>query len=257
MTVALSQEQWMAINETVLAVYRCEDLDELRTRFLRDLEKLIIHEKSWFDLANRKDNWIVFYDPVSNNMTEQEVNDYYDKYQASDYVPWSFINNEAITYRDSDILSNPLREQTYFYQNWLKPMGVYYGMGSTLVENGMIYGSITLFRSKERDDFTDQELFILDTLSRHIEVHFRNLYPNGFSSKTSTSPIDNHLINKYHITEREHEVIRLICQGLSNQDISEALSISQNTVKKHINNLFHKMNVDSRFQLLNLVLKNS
>jgi len=50
------------------------------------------------------------------------------------------------------------------------------------------------------------------------------------------------------LTERELEVLRLIAQGHSNQQIAEALIVSLGTVKKHLNNIFGKLGVTSRTQ---------
>ena len=50
------------------------------------------------------------------------------------------------------------------------------------------------------------------------------------------------------LTRREAEVLALIAQGLSNQDISARLFVSEATVKTHINNLFSKIGARDRGQ---------
>jgi LuxR family transcriptional regulator, maltose regulon positive regulatory protein len=52
------------------------------------------------------------------------------------------------------------------------------------------------------------------------------------------------------LTERELEVLRLIEAGRSNQAISDTLVVAISTVKKHINNLYGKLGVQSRTQAL-------
>ncbi len=59
--------------------------------------------------------------------------------------------------------------------------------------------------------------------------------------------------NKYEISPRESEIIREICNGLSNQEISEKLFISLQTVKDHTHRIYIKTAVRSRVQLMNLV----
>ncbi len=51
-------------------------------------------------------------------------------------------------------------------------------------------------------------------------------------------------------TERELEVLRLICAGKSNQEIADELFLSLNTVKRHANNLYGKLGVTRRSQAI-------
>ncbi|MFF0434280.1 response regulator [Streptomyces sp. NPDC004327] len=48
------------------------------------------------------------------------------------------------------------------------------------------------------------------------------------------------------LTKRELEVLQLVSEGLSNQQISKALFLSQATVKSHLVHIFAKLGVDSR-----------
>jgi DNA-binding NarL/FixJ family response regulator len=50
------------------------------------------------------------------------------------------------------------------------------------------------------------------------------------------------------LTDREREVLRSLASGGTNRDIAEALSISEKTVKTHLNNIFRKLNVTRRLQ---------
>jgi ATP/maltotriose-dependent transcriptional regulator MalT len=52
------------------------------------------------------------------------------------------------------------------------------------------------------------------------------------------------------LSEREIEVLRLIAAGLSNQEIADRLIIAPGTVKRHINNLYGKLQVGSRTQAI-------
>jgi NarL family two-component system response regulator LiaR len=52
------------------------------------------------------------------------------------------------------------------------------------------------------------------------------------------------------ISKREHEVLLLLAQGLSNQEIADKLFVSLNTVKTHLSNLFLKLEVNRRTQAI-------
>lgn len=53
------------------------------------------------------------------------------------------------------------------------------------------------------------------------------------------------------LSDREREVLNLIAEGFTNQDIADALVIALSTVKKHVNNILGKLGVSSRTQAIN------
>ncbi len=52
------------------------------------------------------------------------------------------------------------------------------------------------------------------------------------------------------LSERELEVLRSIAAGHSNQTIADTLIVAVSTVKRHINNIYGKLDVQSRTQAL-------
>ncbi len=50
------------------------------------------------------------------------------------------------------------------------------------------------------------------------------------------------------LTEREVEVLRLVAQGLSNQEIAKTLTISERTVGNHIGSILRKLHLANRTQ---------
>jgi len=59
------------------------------------------------------------------------------------------------------------------------------------------------------------------------------------------------------ITEKENEVIKCISKGYRNKEIASRLSISEHTVKAHLNRIFRKFNVSRRTQLMALTKDNN
>ncbi len=58
------------------------------------------------------------------------------------------------------------------------------------------------------------------------------------------------------LTEREREVLQLVVQGQSNQQIADAMFISLATVKAHISNILSKLAVSSRAEAIAYAIKN-
>ena len=57
-------------------------------------------------------------------------------------------------------------------------------------------------------------------------------------------------LQRLGISKREYEVLELMAQGLSNQEIADKLFVSLNTVKTHSSNLFMKLDARRRTQAI-------
>lgn len=74
-----------------------------------------------------------------------------------------------------------------------------------------------------------------------------------FSKEHSEQQILDMLAHKHQFTIREREVVELVYKGLTNPDIAEQMFISRNTVKVHIHNIYEKLDVSNRMELVHLV----
>jgi DNA-binding NarL/FixJ family response regulator len=52
------------------------------------------------------------------------------------------------------------------------------------------------------------------------------------------------------LTPRESEIVQMVAQGLRNRRIGEQLSISEGTVKIHLHNIYEKVKVNTRLELV-------
>ena len=57
------------------------------------------------------------------------------------------------------------------------------------------------------------------------------------------------------LTEREREVLKLIAQGMTNQEIAQALSISINTVQVHRTHIMDKLDLHNRAELIKYAIR--
>jgi len=96
--------------------------------------------------------------------------------------------------------------------------------------------------------FIPWELILLIYMVKKMN-EFYLLQPNFLEKSGSLEKI----YQKYHITLREQEIITLICRGKTNRDIEAALYISLQTVKNNIYNIFKKLKVKNRVELINFI----
>ncbi len=57
------------------------------------------------------------------------------------------------------------------------------------------------------------------------------------------------------LTPREKEVLSLLARGYNNNEIAACLHISKHTVKNHVSNIYHKLEMDDRTQLALLAVR--
>lgn len=95
---------------------------------------------------------------------------------------------------------------------------------------------------------------LLRAAVRSGRVAYANTLLEAFSSPSpvktpqAVAPADDESALIEPLSEREREVLRLVVDGASNREIAESLIVSLGTVKKHINNIFLKLDVHSRTQ---------
>jgi NarL family two-component system response regulator LiaR len=82
------------------------------------------------------------------------------------------------------------------------------------------------------------------------------LYP-GMADKVVTRLFNPGKEEPAHeeLTQREIEVLKKIAEGLSNQEIAEALNVEEGTVRLHVNHILSKLNLSNRTQAALYALK--
>lgn len=258
----LSQHEWEQINLMIGKMNRIRDITRFRTEFLNLLGRLIAFDLADFYLNDAKSpNKVRLVDPVVVSRFPRKFNEKfmleYDRYYGQvDYVRWVFSSHESVVYRESDLINTELRTKSAFYLDYLKPAGFVNVAGISIADRGVCVGAITLYRTDRYGDFSDRDLYILKLLLPHLQnkltAETEAVEHNVEQSRSGSY----FLAHEFHLSRREIEILRLLCDGKNNNEISRLLSISVNTVKKHNSNMFHKLNVDSRTQLIRFIIKN-
>ena len=71
--------------------------------------------------------------------------------------------------------------------------------------------------------------------------------PDGYRN---SQQIDYDQIKKVGLTQREHDVLVKMADGLSNHEIAQQLFLSENTVKTHVSNILFKLDAKRRTQAI-------
>jgi len=91
----------------------------------------------------------------------------------------------------------------------------------------------------------------LDVVKKAIKViYVGELWLDRRLIKNILSYVNSVAKRKIILTEKEREIIELICSGYRNKEIAQRLEITEQTVKSHCNKIFKKIGVTDRVQLV-------
>jgi DNA-binding NarL/FixJ family response regulator len=92
--------------------------------------------------------------------------------------------------------------------------------------------SLRLLLRRERGDFCERDRLLLALLRPHLDGVYQDV-----QRRRAGAP---------KLTARQWEVLRLVAAGHSNADIGRQLCLSEGTVRKHLENIFERLQVSTR-----------
>lgn len=253
----ITEKQWKLINSMALRIHDTRDLDEMIREFLSVINILVPYDRASFYFAD-EDN--PYNHPIGVNLSDEELKLYIDNFAEMDpYIPlMGLIQDSQEPIRASDYATSVDFEKTEYYELAWKPKGIRYSMLLPMARQGVWIGSVNLFRHNDKEDFTDEELEISKILMEHLQIR---LWRDKCSrNEMGTLPdksqdLRKQLIGEYGLTDRECEVVIMNTRGMTDLEICESMAISKNTLKKHISNIYSKLEISSRVELLKITSK--
>ena len=102
------------------------------------------------------------------------------------------------------------------------------------------------------DEGAPMARLLYEAASRGIAPDYTRRLLAAFSGEEPKQPDSTQMQGEFELieplSEREREVLELVAQGLTNQEIASKLFLSQNTIKAHTRNIYGKLDVNSRTQ---------
>jgi DNA-binding CsgD family transcriptional regulator len=235
----------------------------MQKNFLNLIKLIVPYDKATFYLSkyfindkNKSKNLLA--NPVSVNFDKKALEKYEEYGEQLDFTRWLFICAKKMVYKETDLLPNFIRENTKYYKTFYAPYNIHFSAGLNLSYNNIFLGIITLYRSKNNGDFSEKDLFVLTQIKNHLSYRLYKEYSNSNGSTNDPTVYfnTNYLNDKYNLTDREKEVLSLLCKGYSNQEMASQLCISIHTIKKHIRNIYSKLKINSRSELMKIFFSN-
>ncbi len=133
------------------------------------------------------------------------------------------------------------------YNEFYRPQNIHYKLSMYLRSSAKVLGLIGIFRPREHEDFSERDVAKARILVPHLTtalehvIQLQRLVPGALVTK------------EYQLTKREVDIVRCVCQGMTNDEIGERLYISRFTVETHLKNIFDKTGVKHRAGLASLL----
>ena len=229
--------------------------DLLLEYVVESLRDVLSFSHSLYHYIRQKPGSINYVDLRSNDIPKSDIDAYINKYSKIDFINWYSLSPKIGVFRESDIISLELLENSQFMQEWMLPIGIYYGVGMSIADGENLFGSIFLYRSQDEEDFSDQDLNILNIVNHHLCQRFSTEFPHGLDELPGSDT--QSLLHLKTLTKRENEILTEIQAGTLRRDLSGKMFITENTLNKHLDNIYKKLGIDSYEQLLQIIRMHS
>jgi DNA-binding CsgD family transcriptional regulator len=155
-------------------------------------------------------------------------------------------------YLDSEVYSSVERRELAFFRDILGPQRVTSQIVASVRFRGQQTALLHLCRHDRGKPFSrdDLELIrqVLPLLALGQAAHRAyDLHPPEVPSEEPRDRLES-------LTPREQEIVRYLCRGLRNREIATVLGSSPNTVRNQLTKVFAKLGVESRTELVALLV---
>ena len=250
----MERNEFLLFNEIIYHIHTCTDLDDLKRSVLAQIKLLIPF--SYASLISVRiepeTRAIIHSDPFCLPESFRPVEEEWIAHDHEDNSYWVSHAPESIIVRRSELEGEDRRKMNAVYQKRYRQYGIYDSMIMNLTYDHEVFGLLNLYRTQADGVFTDEETFFLRALSKHINFAYHRHLTEGKEKAKAARPMEE-LVREHELTRREEEILGLIFRGLDNEAIVEKLAISKHTLHKHLQNIYHKCGISSRWELLQLL----
>ena len=244
----MEKNDFLRFNDFVCTLYAQENLPALKETLLRRLVQFIPSKYSSIMTVTEVDGQFHLKDPVCYPPEFRDVEQTYLKFEAIDHTNWTMYSRESMILRESALVCEEERLGSPIYKKFYSRYDIYDTLQMSIAYAGMVYAIITLYRTQDQGVFTSDDEFYMQLTGKHMNYLFAkhcggSYYPEKASDTAA-------LAAQYHLTPRESEILSYIFSGMNNQKILEKTFISSYTLQKHIQNIYRKMQVSNRLELL-------
>lgn len=246
----LETNDWVIFNNITYQIHEIRDFDQMCLTFLQQMRLLMDFDAAVFYYSSKTCVPELCH-AVCLDYPQEAAEEYLHHYQECDSSYGLLKGGKAMVYRASDMFSDEERTGTEYYHRFCEQQGLHHCVHLIPAMNGRAVAKITFFRSRNKSNFVYDDLFLLEMFKDHLALRIFRYYDEQErqNEKLTVHQCEEH----FHLTARETTILGMLMQGLPNDEICEKLTITNNTLKKHILNTYKKMSIRNRTQLFKMV----
>lgn len=238
----IENNDFMILNNIIYKIHTNHDFNQMRHELLEQINMIVDFNSADFSLSEENGTC-----HLSQQISYHCTSSFSKVFEDLDYSQGILAGGKSMVYRETDIISEEKRVETEYYKKVYLVNHWHYALQIILGYQDEFLGVITLYRERERGDFHDTDIFLMDLMKDHLAYRI-------FTEKESTCKTDDKLsipdaAHRYSLTPRECDILKLVLLGKTNQEICTETFITNNTLKKHILNIYKKVQVRNRVQL--------
>lgn len=237
----LENNDFMMLNNIIYRIHANEDFVSMRREFLEQMKMLIDFDSADFYLS-KGDGTTSLSSQVSYNCPM----DVSKTYETLDYSQGIMSSGKSMVYRESDILQEEKRVETDYYRKVYKINNWHYAIQLILGKKGKFLGVATFYRNLGQDDFQYGDVFMLEMIKDHLSHRLFTELSHSEDGKMTAAEVTKVFL----LTKRESQILELLLKHHDNNIICDICTISPNTLKKHVLNIYRKLDINNRAQLL-------
>ena len=246
----LTEQEWITLNEIGYDISFIPDFDDMRSELFDFLAMLMKFNYGLFSMLNIKKREVTIYNTKGFDLDNRYISVCEEGMQNEGRIKLLASRTEPVSI-ETDISSIRNAKENDLLMKFYKPLNLEHSLSICFAYKNEPVGFMQLLRTGGEEPFSKREIFVLEQLYKHIA------YRLNYESKKSDTRyfydrayIDQ-LKAQYGFTDREIELFEYAVRGLNNIQIAEQANISVSTVKKHFHNIYDKMGVSGRVELLN------
>lgn len=247
----MEKNQFLLYNEILYQLNGCRTVRALSLTLLHQLKLLIPYTYASIIpiQADPAGGELLHGEPVSIPPAFTQVEKSWGERTDQWTTLWLSHAPESMVIRDRDILEHG-RFSSPAYDSYFGAYAIHDCMQMNIVHAGRVMARLALYRTKGEAFFSDGESFLLRALSSHICLAYHNCLFGWDSGRDKNGPEE--LARTHGLTRREGEVLELVYQDLDNPAILARLGVSRSTLHKHLQSIYRKCGVSSRWELRKL-----